>query len=67
KKTEDEIAELEKKISEQEKVINQPDFYETNKDSAKVLADYQTLKTKLEEKFKVWEGYSEELNKIVGV
>ncbi|HTB30652.1 MAG TPA: ATP-binding cassette domain-containing protein [Bacteroidia bacterium] len=63
-KTEDEIAELEKKISEAEKVINQPDFYETNKDSSKVLAEYQTLKTKLEEKFKVWEGYSEELNKI---
>lgn len=66
KKTEDEIAELEKKISEAEKVINQPDFYETNKDSAKVLADYQTLKTKLEEKFKVWEGFSEELSKVVG-
>ncbi len=64
KKTEEEIAELEKKISDAEKVINQPDFYETNKDSSNVLADYQTLKTKLEEKFKVWEGFSEELNKI---
>ncbi len=64
KKTEDEIAELEKKISEAEKVINQADFYETNKDSSKVLADYQTFKTKLEDKFKVWEGFSEELNKI---
>lgn len=66
KRTEDEIAELEKKINEAEKVINQPDFYETNKDSAKILADYQTLKTKLEEKFKTWEGLSEELNKVVG-
>lgn len=66
KKTEDEIAELEKKISEAEKVINQPDFYETNKDLSNVLSGYQTLKTKLEEKFKTWEGFSEELNKIVG-
>ena len=66
KKTEDEIAELEKKISDSEKIINQPDFYETNINSSVVLTDYQTLKTKLEEKFKVWEGFSEELNKIVG-
>lgn len=66
KKAEDDIAELEKKISETEKLINQPDFYEKNKDSSKVLSDYQTLKTKLEEKFKIWEGYTEELNKIVG-
>jgi uncharacterized protein YhaN len=66
KKTEEEIAELEKKISDAEKIINQPDFYETNINSSVVLTDYQTLKSKLEEKFKVWEGYSEELNKIVG-
>ena len=66
KKTEDEIAEVEKKISDSEKIINQPDFYETNINSSVVLTDYQTLKTKLEEKFKVWEGFSEELNKIVG-
>jgi len=64
KKTEEDIDELEKKISEAEKIINQPDFYEKNNDSAKVLADYQTLKTKLEEKFKIWEGFSEELNKV---
>jgi hypothetical protein len=31
-----------------------------------MLADYQTLKTKLEEKFKILEGFSEELNGIVG-
>jgi ATP-binding cassette subfamily F protein 3 len=65
KRTEEEIDGLEKKISEAEKVINQADFYEKNTDSSKVLSDYQTLKTKLEEKFRVWEGFSEELNKIV--
>lgn len=64
KKTEEEIDELEKKISDAEKVINHADFYETHPDTSKILADYQTLKTKLEEKFKVWEGFSEELNKI---
>jgi ATP-binding cassette, subfamily F, member 3 len=66
KKTEDDIAELEKKISEIEKIINQPDFYEKSADTSKILADYQTLKTKLEEKFKVWEGFSEELNRVTG-
>ncbi len=64
KKAEDDIAELEKKISETEKVINQPDFYEKNTDSSKVLSDYQSLKSRLEEKFKIWEGFSEELNRV---
>ncbi len=66
KRTEDEIAEIEKQVSDAEKVINHADFYETHPDTSKILADYQTLKTKLEDKFKVWEGFSEELNKIVG-
>jgi ATP-binding cassette subfamily F protein 3 len=62
-KIESDIADLEKKISEADKTIGQPDFY-TKPDSNSVLAQYQSLKTQLEEKFKYWEEVSAELSTI---
>ena len=63
-KIENDIADLEKKISEADKTIGQPDFY-TKPDSNKFLAEYQSLKTKLEEQFKTWEEVSAELSTLV--
>jgi len=62
-KIESDIADLEKKISEADKTLAQPDFY-TKPDSNSVLAQYQLLKTQLEEKFKYWEEVSAELSTI---
>ncbi len=62
-KIESDIADLEKKISEADKILGQPDFY-TKPDSNSVLAEYQSLKTQLEEKFKYWEEVSAELSTI---
>jgi ATP-binding cassette subfamily F protein 3 len=62
-KIEEDISGFEKKIAEADKVIGNPDFY-TKPDSSTFLAEYQTLKTKLEEKFKQWEEVSAELGTL---
>ncbi len=63
-KIESDIADLEKKISETDKTIGQPDFY-NKPDSNSILAEYQSLKNQLEEKFKYWEEVSAELSTLV--
>jgi len=62
-KIESDIAEFEKKVAEADKAISHPDFY-SKSDSNAFLAEYQTLKTKLEEKFKQWEEVSAELGTL---
>jgi len=60
-KIEEDISELEKKIAEADKKVNNPDFYNSS-DSTAFFAEYQSLKDKLEEKFKLWEQISAEMN-----
>ncbi len=62
-KIEEEISGFEKKIAEADKVISNADFY-TKPDSNTFLAEYQGLKSKLEEKFKQWEEISAELGTL---
>ncbi len=62
-KIEDDISELEKKITEADKTINSPDFY-NKPDSTAFFGEYESLKSKLEEKFKLWEGISAELSTL---
>jgi ATP-binding cassette subfamily F protein 3 len=62
-KIEEEIAGFEKKIAEADKTISNPDFY-TKPESNTFLAEYETLKSKLEEKFKQWEEISAELSTL---
>ena len=62
-KIEEEIAGFEKKIAEADKTIGNPDFY-TKPESNTFLAEYETLKSKLEEKFKQWEDISAELSTL---
>ena len=62
-KIEEEIAGFEKKIAEADKTIGNPDFY-TKPESNTFLAEYETLKSKLEEKFKQWEEISAELSTL---
>jgi len=62
-KIEEDISGFEKKIAEADKVIGNPDFY-TKPDSSTFLAEYQTLKTKLEEKFKQWKRFLAELGTL---
>jgi hypothetical protein len=41
-------------------------IYELDDYNKNILLGYQGLKTKLEERFKIWKGFTGDLNKIVG-
>jgi ATP-binding cassette subfamily F protein 3 len=63
KKIEEDIEALEKKKAESDKKINSPGFYESP-DTTAFFAEYEKLKTQLEDKFKQWEEISAQLNAL---